>query len=156
MASLEESSQLLVEAAQLSEFMEVLQDGDNPRWWLTVDQERLLMIESDPESGDLVLTTEVLVLADLPEETHLNVLKQALAYNALWSETGGGRMSLLGEEESLQLMVSLPEKEQEISHLCRIVNNLLERAEDWAAALSNLPADQIPQKPAGPENLMPV
>ena len=157
MPTLDELGRLLVEAAGLSGFMEVLQDGEQPRWWFCVDEERLLMAETDPHTGDLVVTTEVLLLGDLPDEQQAAVLKQALAYNALWQETGGARMSLLPEDESLQLMVSLPAKEQEASRVCQLLTNLLERSDDWAAALAESATADSPQRPAGgPGNLMPV
>lgn len=133
---------LLTSAAELSEFMELSQESATARWWFTVNEEQLVMVEYNEDTRQLVFTAEVLLLDDIPEYSRYSALKHALAYNSLWSETGGSRMSLLPEDDSLHLTVSLAEDAREEADISQLVFDLLQRADDWSAAFISQSIDR--------------
>ena len=141
MPDFDELSELLIEAATISDYIELCRDPDLPRWWYVVNEEQLTMMEWDSDGKRLLLTAEVLKLEELPEEAHRQVLKRALCYNALWAETAGGRMAMLPEDESLQLMAELAEDELSVAAVSGLVTTLLDSAAAWADACRELRAD---------------
>lgn len=126
-------SQLLIDVAKLSDMYEVVFCAEELQWWFVVDDDRLVMVEYDQHTETLVFTAEVIRLVDIPQSKRMRAFTQALAYNALWRETAA-YMSLLPEDDSLHLMLRLPENSWEVSHVCQVVSNLTERSEDWNAA----------------------
>jgi hypothetical protein len=84
-----------------------------------------------------MLSTEIGVL---PEQNPIDALKQALYYNLMWQQTGGGRMALMPEDDRLRLMIDLPAEQLEAARVADVANNLLQAARDWCAGWDESPA----------------
>ncbi|MEE4379678.1 MAG: type III secretion system chaperone [Candidatus Competibacteraceae bacterium] len=135
--TLEKWDRLLIEVAELGNFVELSRVADEQSvWWLADEDEESLVIEWNEGIQRLMLSTEIGVV---PERNMVDALKQALYYNLVWQQTGGARMALLPEDDSLRLMIDLPGEHLESIRVATVANNLLQAARDWRSGWDKAP-----------------
>lgn len=135
--TLEKLDQLLVEVAELGNFAELTRAADEqPMWWLAEEEGESVVAEWDEGLQRMMLSTEVGVA---PEKNYVDALKQALYYNLVWQQTGGARMALMPEDDTLRLMIDLPVEHLEGIRVATVANNLLQAARDWRAGWDESP-----------------
>ena len=138
MDSLESAKQHLNElftaAAKFSPISDIAQDEEHPLWQFTTDSGSFIIVEWNQELKRLMLTIEIL---PVPEHERESMFAQALHYNLLWQETGGARMALMPQSQSLQLMIDLHPEQLDAHLLANVVTNLLHQVHDWQLAIHN-------------------
>ena len=127
--TVEQLDQLLIEVAELGDFAELVRAADEqPLWWLTEEEGRSVFAEWDESLQRMMFSTEIGIV---PDKNRTTALKQALYYNLVWQRTGGARMALIPEDNSLQLMVDLYAEDLSSTQVVTVATNLLQAAKDW-------------------------
>lgn len=132
MANTEYLQELMGKVGPLIDGIELIeQEGEDH--WLIFFGEMSLHIDNDPEGRKLVFWTD---LGEPTEENRHDVYDALLAYNALWTETGGVRMAIDQPGGSVLQVFDLFTLDLDVSTLVTVVENLLEKAEYWKGLIS--------------------
>ncbi len=152
--NLEQLDELLTEVAELGDFAELTRAAqDQPTWWLAVNERQSVIVEWNEPSRRMMFSAEI---GALPERDRESALKQALYFNLAWQQTGGARMALMPEDDSLQLMLDLHAEHLSNSQVVTVISNLLQAAEDWKTGWET-PSEEsaAPSSTAAPEGNQP-
>ena len=102
------------------------------------------------DMNHLVLTAEL----GQPKEFHAaDAHRMALAYNALWRETGGARVACVDGDGTLALLFELPADGLTAPQLQYTVEQMAEVAQQWARFMAQA-SDDAPELSAAPLSLM--
>ncbi len=88
--SIPDLNQLITDLGPLLEALEI-QTDEAGRWLVALDEELIILMEQDVDTGKLVLSVEV---GRPPTGLELDAYKMLLQVNASWRDTGGLRFGL--------------------------------------------------------------
>jgi hypothetical protein len=142
-------SQMMAELGPLFDLAAVLELDQDQGWKLAVDEDTVVSVERDSDTGKVVLSVEVAVV---PAETTRELMEMLLVYNGQWARTGGVRMSLAAPGGTVVQSVDLSDAALDLSALATVLKNFLDIRAGWRTIID--PAGQSTRlaPPLGEEN----
>eukprot|EP01037_Dinobryon_pediforme_P021554 gene21554-22449_t len=129
MSTVDTVRQLLADAAAQADIIDTVVEGEGARFEIGLTDNGSILVEFDPGSGRLMLTTAI---GQPPAERRAEVLELLMSYNALWLETGGVRAASGGRDEPMLLMIDVFVFGLSADQIARLVENFAGRARLWS------------------------
>ena len=120
--------QIIVQSCDLLDVVEVTERTDETSWCFVVSDEMIVEAIFDEESDRLVLSTN---LGAVALENKDRLLPLLLAYNAMWRETGGGKMAMTPGSFEVEFLFDLVASTLDASTFCTVFDHFVAVAADW-------------------------
>ena len=133
MQTAERVRQVLTEVGPLLELEAVTEGEDSTTWLLAIDEQTVVFVELDEANDRLMLSTP---LGEPPEARRAELLETLLAYNSLWTQTGGVRMALDAPGGSVAQMFELAVGDLDASRFAAIFVQFVDISAGWRAVIS--------------------
>ncbi len=127
--------QLMLEIGPLLDLEETAAWQDRQAWQLRFDAHTWLDVEFEPELNRLVISGDIAVV---PEFSRTAIYEILLRYNAAWTETGGSRMALDGDDACVVILFDLPVSDVHAGLLAQVLARMADIQRAWRQILQDL------------------
>ncbi|MGV3661133.1 MAG: type III secretion system chaperone [Prosthecobacter sp.] len=127
-------SQLVTSTIELLDVLEVSELQDEPLWVFVVNEDTVIELHLDAESDRVVLGCD---LAKPEDNGKAQMYEMLLAYNSLWQQTGGGRMSLNAHTGVVEFCMEVPASPLQPDSLFQVMSDFMSVALSWREVIQN-------------------
>lgn len=145
MLAQDQFSQLIAGTIELLDVREVSELQDQPLWVFVFNDHTVIELHFDAEGDRVAL---ICSLAKPEEDGKGQIYEMLLAYNSLWQQTGGGRMSLNADTGMVELSVEVPASPLQSDSLFQVMSGFMGVALSWREVIQNCGAHADAARPS--------